>query len=70
MDVSARNKLTGTVTAISRGGVMAEVTVQLASGETMVSVVTNHSLDRLQLKEGASVTVVVKSTDVMLATDH
>jgi molybdate transport system regulatory protein len=68
MELSARNQLTGTVTDIKEGAVMAEVTVRLTGGEELVSVITVTSVQRLGLKPGSEVTVVIKATEVMLAT--
>jgi molybdopterin-binding protein len=68
MQISARNKLVGTVTSIKLGGVMAEVVVAVGDNE-IVSVVTRASAEELGLAEGDSVTVIVKSTEVMLAKD-
>ena len=65
MQISARNKLEGTVTSIKLGGVMAEVAVQVGENE-IVSVVTRTSVEELGLAEGDSVTVIVKSTDVII----
>jgi len=66
MQISARNKLEGTVTSIKLGGVMAEVVVRVSENE-IVSVVTRTSVEELGLAEGDSVTVIIKSTEVMLA---
>jgi molybdopterin-binding protein len=66
MQLSARNQLQGTVTGIELGTVMAEVTVDVGGNE-IVSVITRKSAEGLGLKEGDSVTVVIKSTEVMLA---
>ena len=66
MAISARNQLPGTVTSILTGGVMAEV--EVAVGEhRIVSVITRRSAEELGLAEGDAVTVVIKSTEVMLA---
>jgi len=65
MQLSARNQLRGTVREIKRGSVMAEVTVDLG-GQEVVSVITVSSVDRLRLAPGDAVTVIVKSTEVML----
>ncbi len=65
MELSARNQLSGVVTAIKLGDILAEVTVDV-SGQTIVSVITRSSTERLQLKVGDPVTVIVKSTEVML----
>jgi molybdate transport system regulatory protein len=67
MELSARNQFKGRVTSITRGGVVAEVTVDIGGGQQMVSVITNSSVDRLGLGEGSEVTVIVKATEVMLA---
>ena len=67
MALSARNQLPGTVDSIRLGEVMAEVTV--AVGEhRIVSVITRGSIDELGLAAGDEVTVVIKSTEVMIAT--
>jgi len=66
VQISARNKLQGTVTSIKLGGVMAEVVVQVGDHE-IVSVVTRTSAEELGLAEGDQVTAIIKSTEVMLA---
>ena len=67
VELSARNQFKGRVTRIVRGGVVAEVTVDIGHGQEIVSVVTNASVDRLQLTEGSQVTAIVKATEVLLA---
>jgi len=66
MALSARNQITGTVKSVSKDGIMAEVVVTLKGGDEVVSVITAASADSLGLAEGKEVTVVVKSTAVML----
>lgn len=66
MELSARNQLKGTVTEVKLGTIMAEVTVDV-SGQEVVSAITRSSVERLGLKEGDQVTVIIKSTEVMLA---
>lgn len=66
MQISARNKLQGTVTSVKLGGVMAEVVVRVGEHE-IVSVVTRTSAEELGLTEGQEVTAIIKSTEVMLA---
>ncbi|MFB3763887.1 MAG: molybdopterin-binding protein [Methanotrichaceae archaeon] len=69
MKISARNILNGKIKSITRGPVSAEVTIELNGKETMVSVITNTSIDNLDLKEGNEVYAVIKATNVMIATD-
>lgn len=67
MEISARNQYQGRVVSINRGGVVAEVTVDIGHGQEMVSVITNGSVDRLKLAVGSEVTAIVKATEVLLA---
>jgi molybdopterin-binding protein len=45
---------------------MAEVEVDVA-GHSIVAAVTSASVERLGIREGHDIAVVIKSTDVMLA---
>jgi molybdopterin-binding protein len=65
MPLSARNQLAGKVSEVQLGDIMAHVTVRI--GKNIVeSVITRKSADELALKKGDTVTVVIKSTEVML----
>ena len=66
MELSARNQLSGTITGIQLGNVMAEVTVDV-NGQEFVSVITRRSAENLGLKDGDPITVVIKATEVLLA---
>ena len=65
MEISARNQLRGKVTAISLGGVMAEVRLDLG-GQELVAVITRASTERLGLKVGHEVVAIIKATEVMV----
>lgn len=67
MELSARNQLQGTVKSVTLGTIMAEVVVDL-NGQDIVSAITRGSAERLGLVQGTQVTVVIKATEVMLAT--
>jgi molybdopterin-binding protein len=69
MKISARNILKGKVKKIVKGPVSTEVTVELPGGDTIVSVITKTSAENLNLTEGKEVYVVIKATNVMIATD-
>jgi molybdopterin-binding protein len=66
--LSARNKLVGTVTAITRGEAIANVVLDVA-GQRLVASITVEAVDELGLQEGAPVTAVIKASDVIIATD-
>lgn len=68
MAPSARNQLPGTVRSVTLGTIMAEVVVDVGGNE-IVSAITRGSAERLGLSEGSAVTVVIKATEVLLATD-
>jgi molybdopterin-binding protein len=69
MKISARNMLKGKVKSITKGPVSSEITVELAGGDNIVSVITKTSADNLELAQGKEVYVVIKATNVMIATD-
>ncbi len=68
MALSARNQLTGTVKSVKLGTIMAEVVVDVGGNE-IVSAITRGSAEALGLSEGTPVTVVIKATEVLLATE-
>jgi molybdopterin-binding protein len=68
MPLSARNQLKGRIEEVRVGSVMAHVMVRV--GENIIeSVITRLSAEELGLKKGDTVTVVIKSTEVMLQKD-
>ena len=66
MKVSARNVLAGTISKVTKGAVNGEVDLELAGGEAIASIITNVSVDRLGLKEGAKAFAVIKASEVMI----
>lgn len=66
MRFSARNQLRGTIKSIKLDEVLAEVILELADGQEIVSAITRTSVDQLQLKTGDTAFAVIKSTEVMI----
>ncbi|MDQ3225507.1 MAG: TOBE domain-containing protein [Chloroflexota bacterium] len=66
MELSARNQLSGSVTAITLGEVMADVTVDIGNGQTIAAAITRGSVERLGLQVGDDVVVIIKATEVMV----
>lgn len=65
LSISARNRLRGEIAGLTVDGLMAEV--QLRIGEqTLVSIITRSSAERLGLRVGDEVFAVIKSTEVMI----
>lgn len=69
MKISARNTLPGTIRGIEPGAVNAEVTLELAPGLTVVSIITMDAVKSLNLKVGAKAYAVIKASSVMVAVD-
>jgi molybdopterin-binding protein len=65
MTLSARNQLKGTVKSVVLGTVMAEVVIDVG-GQDVVSAITRHACEKLDLKAGDDVTAVVKATEVLI----
>jgi molybdate transport system regulatory protein len=68
MRLSIRNQLDATILSVSRGEAMAAVKARLSSGQDLTAAITRESADELQLIAGLPVTMLVKATDVALAT--
>jgi len=68
MPLSARNQIEGKVVEVILGDVMAHVVVRIGKNQ-LESVITRRSAEQLGLKKGDKVTVVIKSTEVMLQKD-
>jgi len=66
--LSARNQLRGTIKSVKLGTIMAEVVVDVGGNE-IVSAITRSSAEGLGLSEGTAVTVIIKATEVLVATD-
>lgn len=68
MKLSARNVIKGRVVEIKRGAVAAQVRVDIGGGNVLTSMITVDAVDDLGIKQGDQISVVIKSTEVMLAT--
>ena len=66
MKLSTRNQLQGTVAEVNLGEVMATVKVTLPGDQTITSSITKEAAEDLALAPGDAVTVLVKSTEVMI----
>jgi molybdopterin-binding protein len=66
MRLSARNKINGTVTSITRGEAIANVVLD-AGGVRLVASITAEAATELGLAEGTEVVAIVKASDVMIA---
>ena len=63
--ISARNKVNGIVKRIIRGDVVSKVFVE-SQEEMLHAIITNTSLEEMNIKEGNEITAIVKSTELIL----
>ena len=69
MQLSARNQLRGTVKKVEHGAVNSEVTIELADGTEVVSIITKQSAEQVDVSVGKAVFAVIKASDVMIASE-
>jgi molybdate transport system regulatory protein len=67
MKLSARNQLKGTVETVTEGAVNGVVTVKVGQ-DAIAAGITMEAIKALGLETGKEVTVVVKATNVLIAT--
>lgn len=64
--LSARNRLEGTISALTEGPVSTEVVIALPNGSTVYATITHEGSVALGLKIGAAATAVFKAPSVIL----
>jgi molybdopterin-binding protein len=69
MKISARNQLKGKILEVKKGTTTAHVRVEIAPGKVITSSITNEAVDDLRLKVGGSAIVVIKASNVLIATE-
>ncbi|MBO0831246.1 MAG: TOBE domain-containing protein [Actinobacteria bacterium] len=67
MQLSARNQIPATVTAINAGEAIGNVVLD-ANGVRLVASITVEAVRELGLAEGSQVTAIIKASDVIIAT--
>jgi molybdopterin-binding protein len=68
--ISARNQLQAKVKSVTLGSVMAEVVLEVANGQEVVSAITRTSAESLHLQAGDEVLAIIKSTEVMIGKEE
>ncbi len=69
MKITTKNVLEGVVTAVKKGAVNDEVSIDLKGGLKVSAIVTSQSTETLGLKPGKEVLAMVKGINVLLASD-
>ena len=68
MKLSARNRLKGTVTEVTKGATTSHVKIDIG-GAVVTASITNEAVDELKLAKDQTAYAVIKASDVMVAVD-
>jgi len=66
MKLSARNQIAGTIVASAPGAVNGSIKVDIGGGNVVTASITEEAIRDLALRQGDTVTVIVKASDVMI----
>jgi molybdopterin-binding protein len=69
LKVSSRNILKGVVKRVITGAVNTEVTLEIVHKVELTSIITRVSADELELTEGKEAYAVIKSNDIVIASE-
>ena len=69
MKISARNVFSGQVTDVKTGPVNSQIRVDIGGGNVITSMITTDAAADLGVAVGKEVKVIVKASEIMLATD-
>jgi molybdopterin-binding protein len=64
--ISARNVIKGKVVEVKKGAVAAQVKVGIGGGNVLTSMITVGAVEDLGLEKGQEVSVIIKSTEIMI----
>ncbi|WP_138500871.1 molybdopterin-binding protein [Nostoc sp. PA-18-2419] len=67
MEISARNTFKGTIKAVNTGAINSEVILEISPGIEITAIITNGSVDNLQLQPGKQAQAIIKASDVIIA---
>jgi molybdopterin-binding protein len=66
MRLSARNHVAGKVVSVEEGAIAALVRVEVKEPFTVSAMITKDASEDLKLKVGDAVTIIIKSTEVII----
>ena len=70
MKTSARNQFLGHVKSVKNGPINAEVILDIGCGDELAAIITNDSVEQLELKPGIEAYALVKAPWVIVTTDE
>jgi molybdopterin-binding protein len=69
MKLSARNQITGKILSIKKGPVSTLVTLEIAPGLKLTSVITADAAKDLKLAKGKTAVAIIKSSSILLGVE-
>ncbi|MBF0212126.1 MAG: TOBE domain-containing protein [Magnetococcales bacterium] len=70
MKTSARNQFLGKVQKVTKGAVNAEIILDIGGGDSLAAIITNTSVEHLELAPGVEAYALVKAPWVIVTTDE
>lgn len=67
---SARNQLIGKIKKFTKGAVNSHVVVETDKGLNIIAVITNESLEEMNISEGKAINAIVKASSIILAVEE
>ena len=67
--ISGRNQLRGTIEEVRADGVLAQVRMRIGD-QMLTAIITSDAVEELRLRRGDEALAIIKSTEVMIATEH
>ena len=64
--ISLRNKMTGRITDLKIGALLARLTIETSAG-SIVSLITANAVNNLNLEKGSEVVAMVKTNEILLS---
>ena len=69
VNTSARNQLSGIISAVQAGAVNTEVSLDIGGEQTVAAIITKDSAERLARATGMSAQALIKASSIMLAVE-
>lgn len=66
LNLSARNRLCGRVVRVHRGAINSDVVIELGQDKSIAAMITNTSVDRLQLQSGTPACAIFDASSVII----
>lgn len=66
MGISARNRIHSKIIKINVEGLISNLELETAENATLTAIITRQSADELELKEGDTINIVIKPTEIII----